>query len=242
VTERAPDAEERESSASEREWDNIYRAGRHINRYPFDSVVSFLISNAPEKPRAETRILEVGCGAGNNLWFAAREGFSVTGIDASPTAIEYARGRFGEDGLRGRFEVAPFDSLPFPDAHFDLAIDRSALTCAGRSVARLAISEIWRALAPGGRFLFTPCSVRNTSAATGAHLGDGLQGDFRSGYQQEAKAGPTCFYDRTQVLEMFSSSHWLIKSVRHIEDTSEGADDVYAEWRVVAEKTQQIPA
>ena len=37
------------------------------------------------------RILEVGCGMGNNLWFAAREGCRVSGLDAVESAIRFAR-------------------------------------------------------------------------------------------------------------------------------------------------------
>ena len=71
-------------------WERLYQAGgRHRNRYPFDSVVQFVFRHRPKDvPVNEVRILEVGCGAGNNLWFAALEGFQVTGIDASETAID----------------------------------------------------------------------------------------------------------------------------------------------------------
>jgi 2-polyprenyl-3-methyl-5-hydroxy-6-metoxy-1,4-benzoquinol methylase len=42
---------------------------------------------------AGPRLVELGCGAGNHSrWFAER-GFDVTGIDVSPTAIEWAAAR-----------------------------------------------------------------------------------------------------------------------------------------------------
>jgi hypothetical protein len=60
-------------------WDEIYGQGRHFNHYPYDAVVSFVFNNRPgDRPRDQVRVLEVACGAGNNLWFAAREGFSET--------------------------------------------------------------------------------------------------------------------------------------------------------------------
>ena len=84
----------------------IYSQGRHLNRYPFDAVVSFVYRYRP-KVRApqQIRILEVGCGAGNNLWFAAREGFDVAGIDGSDSAVDHARRRFEQEGLNGDLRV-----------------------------------------------------------------------------------------------------------------------------------------
>ena len=71
---------------------NIYSHGQQLNRYPFDSVVSFVYGFCPkQKSPEDTDVVEIGCGAGNNLWFAAREGFSVSGVDASPSAIHFAK-------------------------------------------------------------------------------------------------------------------------------------------------------
>src|SRR5262245_53509995 len=114
--------------------DAIYGQGQKISRYPFDIVVTFVYRNYPRhKPRHDVRILEVGCGSGNNLWFAAREGFQVAGIDGSSSAIAYAQKRFAEEGLTGDLRVGDFTQLPFESDSFDLAIDRGSLTCCGLS-------------------------------------------------------------------------------------------------------------
>jgi hypothetical protein len=56
-------------------WEELRAQGRNICHYPFDVVVSFLFRwGTKSRPRSKTKVLEVGCGAGNNLWFAAREG------------------------------------------------------------------------------------------------------------------------------------------------------------------------
>jgi ubiquinone/menaquinone biosynthesis C-methylase UbiE len=216
-------------------WNSIYAAGRQLNRYPFDVVVSFVFANAPQKPRAATRILEVGCGAGNNLWFAAREGFQVMGTDASEVAIEHARRRFATEGLSGEFHVLPFGALPYADESVDLAIDRGALTCTTRSNARAAIEELWRVLVPGGRFLCTPFSSRDTGAACGTPLEDGLLAGFTHGYHSTTGA-PACFYDEHQLRALFSSRPWKLRSVVHCEFAEVDGADVNAEWRVIAEK------
>ena len=54
----------------------IYASGKQLNLYPYDSVVSFIFRSYPrQKPRHQVHVLEIGCGAGNNLWFISREGF-----------------------------------------------------------------------------------------------------------------------------------------------------------------------
>ena len=214
------------------EWErDVYGRGRQMNRYPFDAVVSFVFEHAPGKPRADTRILEVGCGAANNLWFAAREGFSVAGIDGSAAAIAYARHRFQSDGLEGEFHVGPLCPLPFSDGTFDLAIDRAAITYVTRAEAARTVREIRRVLAPGGRFFFNPYSSRHTSARSGVARPDGLVDGISGGAL--AGGAAVCFYDRAQIADAFPAAAWDLRSVRHVEDTR-GDADVHADWRVVA--------
>src|SRR3954451_16714670 len=96
------------SASFDTSWEERYQRGAALVRYPYDFVVQFVNRYPPDKPREETLVLEVGCGAGNNLWFAAREGFQVAGIDGSAAAIAYARRRFEQDGLTGDLLVGDF--------------------------------------------------------------------------------------------------------------------------------------
>ena len=157
-------------------WERKNGAG-HRQLYPWDMVVSFVFRHAPrDRARADVHILEVGCGTASNLWFAAREGFSVAGIDASAAAIAAARERFNADGLSGDLRVGSFTELPFPDASFDLVIDRGAITCVGLGAGRRAVTEAKRVLRSGGFFLLSnPYAVSHSSAAAGRRDPDGLR-------------------------------------------------------------------
>lgn len=215
-------------------WERKYAAG-HAQRYPWDAVVSFVYRNAPcDRPLAEVRILEVGCGTAANLWFAAREGFSVAGIDGSRSAVEAARARFEQEGLSGDLRVALLPELPFADASFDLVLDRAAITCVGRSVAWKTFAEIRRVLKPGGRLLFNPYSDRHSSLASGRAGPDGVVLDIERGTL--AGFGQICFYDRDQVLQILEG--FRIKGLQHLElEETLGADpSLHAEWRVIAER------
>lgn len=219
-------------------WEAKYAAG-HSEHYPWDVVVSFVFRYAPkERPREDVSILEVGCGTGSNLWFAAREGFEVSGIDGSPTAVARARERFANDGLKGELLVAEFGVLPFKSNSFDLAIDRGALTCVGYEGGRVAVAEVARVLRHGGFFLFNPYSKRHSSAAAGAVGADGRVEGITRGTL--VGVGGICFYERNEVEDALSGP-WRIRALEHVERTNVLDENclVHAEWRVVAEKVER---
>jgi ubiquinone/menaquinone biosynthesis C-methylase UbiE len=217
-------------------WEAIYSEGKALNRYPFDQVVSFLYRNfSRSKPRSETRILEIGCGAGNNLWFAAREGFSVFGVDGSPSAIEFAQKRFADEQLQGDLRVADFIKLPFGENAFDFVIDREALTCSPFTDAQKTVAEVRRVLAPGGKFFFNPYSDRHSSYASGKPGPGGVTVDISAGTLTDI--GSIFFYGKRDLHALFATG-WKLVSMRHIEtmEELEPQYNCHAEWIVIAEK------
>lgn len=216
--------------------EQIYGQGRHLNRYPYDAIVSFVYRHCPRAIRRnEIQILEVGSGAGNNLWFAAREGFSVAGIDGSASAIAYAKHRFADEGLSGELVVGDFAHLPFENERFDLLIDRAALTCAGRSSTRAALAECARVLKPGGKMFCNPYSDRHSSKATGKAGPDGVTMEIKGGTLEGV--GQICFWSRGDI-DRFFGAEWKLLSIQHVEQIEQLNDafPVHAEWRIIVEK------
>ena len=216
-------------------WENIYAAGQR-NRYPWDIVVTFVFRYAPKNtPRQDVRILEVGCGTASNLWFAAREGFSVSGIDCSATAIAVANEWFLKEGLQSDLRVGAFTELDFEDAQFDLVIDRGSLVCVGLETARRAIVEIKRTLKQGGYFLFNPYSNSHTSASAGEPGEDGVVQNINRGTL--VGVGSLCFYTRQNLIDAFDGD-WRVISIQHSEitETDSATPSVHAEWRVILQK------
>lgn len=215
-------------------WEEKYSRG-HSQQYPWDIVVSYIFNNFPrEKKKEQVKILEVGCGTGANLWFAAREGFSVTGVDGSASAIEYAKNRFAADNLSGDFRVNNFTNLSFDDESFDLVIDRGALVCCGFSGGRQAVEEIYRVLKPKGKFLFNPYSDKHSSSVSGENGPDGVRINISEGALKGV--GQLCFYTRKDIDALFEKK-WEILSLEHMTTVDElKTMRIHAEWRVVSEK------
>jgi 2-polyprenyl-3-methyl-5-hydroxy-6-metoxy-1,4-benzoquinol methylase len=68
------------------------------------------------------RVLDVGCGDGENAILLARLGAQVTGIDVSPRAIELAEKRAQLDKVTGRthFVCAPVATAKMEERQFDV--------------------------------------------------------------------------------------------------------------------------
>lgn len=216
-------------------WEAAYRSG-HRQDYPWDCVVSFVFRAAPEGiERRDVHILEVGFGSGSNLRFAAGEGFSVAGIEASATAVDTAKARFAADGLDGDLRRGSFTDLPFPDASFDLIIDRAALSCAPRADIALAVGEIGRVARPGARFFFNPYADDHASAAAGRADGPGTRIAIDAG--SLAGLDRITFVTSGDIDELFRDG-WELEAKTKLEmrETLPGSGDMHSEWRVVARR------
>jgi SAM-dependent methyltransferase len=96
---------------------------------------------------AGTRFLDIGCGAGRALRLAADRGADVSGIDAAPGLLDYARRRVpGASMIEGELQ-----RLPFADDTFDVVTGFNSFQYAADPIE--ALREAKRVTAPGGRVL-----------------------------------------------------------------------------------------
>lgn len=95
-----------------------------------------------------TRLLDVGCGAGQLALIAARAGAQVTGCDIATNWIESARARAEAMGLDVTFEEGDAEALPYDDGQFDAVVSLVGAMFAPRP--ELVASELTRVCRPGG--------------------------------------------------------------------------------------------
>ena len=159
-------------------WNKIF-ATRAWGKYPSEELIRFVartFKNPTE--RSEMRALEIGCGTGANLWYLAREGFAIAGIDSSKHAIASAMDRICTEHLFDAdrspdLKVGNLAILPWDDNQFDIVIDIGALTSNTTAVIRSAIAEALRVLKPGGWFFGKMFGPGTTGADTGKMLEEG---------------------------------------------------------------------
>jgi 2-polyprenyl-3-methyl-5-hydroxy-6-metoxy-1,4-benzoquinol methylase len=97
---------------------------------------------------AGKKVLDLGCGVGNDLSRFARGGAIVTGIDLAEHSIELARSNYAQRGLEGTFEVMNGEALQFPDESYDVVYCHTVLHFTPDPNTML--SEIYRVLKKDG--------------------------------------------------------------------------------------------
>jgi 2-polyprenyl-6-hydroxyphenyl methylase/3-demethylubiquinone-9 3-methyltransferase len=98
----------------------------------------------------KVRVLDVGCGAGFLSNDLARQGFAVTGLDASENSLAVAR-HHDETGTV-TYQAGDAYQLPYADESFETACAMDLLEHIEEP--ERVIAEIGRVLKPGGLFFF----------------------------------------------------------------------------------------
>ena len=100
--------------------------------------------------KPESKVLDVGCGAGFLSNELAKQNLDVTGVDLSPESIKVA-GQYDET-KKVKYLTADAYKLPFADGSFDVLTALDFLEHVDRP--NDVIKEFSRVLKPGGLFIF----------------------------------------------------------------------------------------
>src|SRR5262249_46434950 len=93
---------------------------------------------------ADTRLLDVGCGAGLAAQLAASRGARIWALDASAALLEIARSRVPA----GEFRLGDMAALPYAEASFDVVTGFNSFQFATDSTA--AFGQVKRVIRPDG--------------------------------------------------------------------------------------------
>ncbi len=103
-----------------------------------------------DEGRLTGRLLDAGCGTGENALLAAGRGADVTGIDVAPTAIARARAKAAARGLAARFEVADALDLGRLGLTADIVIDSGVFHVFGDDDRARYVASLAAVLSPAG--------------------------------------------------------------------------------------------
>ncbi len=89
-------------------------------------------------------VIDLGCGTGTHSIYLAQQGFNVTGIDISQTAIQRALEKASQAGVKVEFIVHDVTRLDFIRGLYDMALDVGCLHGLGASDQQRYALELTR--------------------------------------------------------------------------------------------------
>lgn len=113
-----------------------------------------LINYIRENEIQPCKVLDIGCGTGENALWLAEQGFDVTGTDLSEVAINKANEKKKERNLEAEFHVHDILKDPIPGGPYDFVYDRGCFhVFDNHSQRNLIAVQVKAVLKENGRWL-----------------------------------------------------------------------------------------
>lgn len=182
-------------NAMQEKWDMLHQQSRFRPKYPSEQVVQFVFRNF--KRGKNTRILDLGCGAGRHVYFMASEKIDTYGLDISSEGIINAQKYIENAGLNAKLKIGSVDLIPFDDNFFDGIICYGVLYYCKKNEIQKAVNEIYRVLKKGGKGLLI---VRNKSDY---RFGKGIEIEQNTFIIDEQNESNRAFNENSMIMHFF---------------------------------------
>jgi ubiquinone/menaquinone biosynthesis C-methylase UbiE len=151
---------------------DVVRAHWSARAADFDSGSTHGLLNDAQRAAWHTRVtawgrdraldvLDVGCGTGFLALQFAALGHRTSGVDVAEPMLALARTKAAAAHLSVRFDTGDAEALPYPDASFDLVIERHVIWTL--PAPEVALREWTRVLRSGGRVVLVEGDWRRGS-------------------------------------------------------------------------------
>lgn len=217
-------------------WENIF-SSNEWGKYPPLSLVKFVARNFYKvNDRKQVKILEIGSGPGANLWFMAREGFTVYGIDFSPTACKKMINRLVSEDLSdklGKVLIGDYVEklLEFEDLYFDAIIDMESLYCNSFEKSQKIVDICFAKLKPNGLMLSQTFSDRTWGV-------EGKTNEYHALIPTEgpmAEKGYTRYTTKEDIDKLYKRDNNRIKNIE-LQELHLNNGKLISEWIIEIEK------
>jgi hypothetical protein len=219
--------------AYSKQWDTVYDQGSNLSIWPWSDLVSYVYRYAPIKS-SETKVLEIGFGAGANIPFFRKLGVCYLGIEGSDAIASKVRERYPDwnaNLLTGDFIEHRYDGK------YDLVVDRSSMTHNDTGAILRGLQNISKAMTEDAKYIGIDWfSTLHSGFSMGEAVDEHTKCNIAEG--QFHGVGKVHFSDETHLIELFQASGLRITRLEHKEVRSmvPVTGQVFASWNLVAEK------
>lgn len=142
-------------------WTTAYKKGEYLEKwdymYPSQELVGALASLNIE---LGSKVLDLGCGGGQDAIFMAKCGYQVSAIDISEEAITIGKQRADVANVQINWLIGDVLNIPLERESIDLITDRSCFHHIPDAKRQHYADEIYRILKPNGFFIIRGASER----------------------------------------------------------------------------------
>ncbi|MBU7000414.1 MAG: class I SAM-dependent methyltransferase [Theionarchaea archaeon] len=219
------------AEVSQRPWEAAYSKGVGIVERP-----AFLTYLAAEMMKRETlkSVLDIGCAAGRNSVFLAREGFDVVGIEPQSTILEVARSKVSDEGAKPRLLLGDLVDLPFKESSFDAVLCLYVLMFLPVVKLATCVRNIFQVLRDSGMAFFAFYSPEDASFEMGECLHENtIRWDRRMGPWAGIEAH---YFTHEEILHLFNAVEILSLHPVTQRETHDGVPHVHRFWQVICRK------
>lgn len=155
-------------------WNDTFERVRRLEQSVDNRDENWIATYVPlMRGQRVNRILEIGCGSGNDTVSLVQSGFEVTATDFSVNALSIVRDQLPDVPL---LLHDTRDRFPFGDGSFDMIVAGLSLHYFDQDTTAKVVEEVKRLLRPRGLLLYRMNSVNDPECGTGQ--GDLLDPDY----------------------------------------------------------------
>lgn len=187
-------------------------------------------------------VVELGCGTAYISAWLAKRGARPVGVDPTPAQLETARRMMRETGIEFPLLQAPGESVPLPDASFDLAVSEYGACLWADPYAW--IPEAARLLRPNGRLIFlTNSNVSQLCAPDEGTLGTTLIRPLFGMYRMEwpGEEGVEFHLPHGEWVRLLRANGFELEALHELQAPEDAQDPVYYDY-VTVEWGRKWPA
>ena len=211
-------------------WDHIFKK-KNWGEYPSEELIRFEKKYLNQRNNFK-KLLEIGCGTGGNLWYFARLGYTITGVDISGVARKKALSKINSEvkNWKGQIIQADVTEYYFSENFYDVIIDNEFSCCLDFEETNKLYTKLHKSLKKNGKIFIRAFSDKSYGYGSGINISHNAFipkiGNTQMGLQRfTSKSDINKLYKKFEIL-------YLEKITRTIDNLNNKID----EWIIILKK------